>query len=133
MIAGQADKVVIEDGWFDIIDYKTNGEFNMVSFKPPRGSHKMMYRPLHKLMDCHLGHYTAQLSTYAWMLKQFGLKPRKLSLLHTQILPEHEERILAGIDIPDLEPTLYDVNYEEEIVIAMVKDFVNNVRRKKTV
>lgn len=128
MIAGQADNVIIEDGYFDIDDDKTNGNFETMSFKPPRGQHRMMLYPLQSLMDCHLYHYTMQLSTYAWMLEQFGLKARKLRLLHYQITPEHEEQMAAG-KYPDVEPTLYYVNYEKALTEAMIRHFVTCHRK----
>jgi hypothetical protein len=130
MIAGQADNVTIEDGFVDIDDDKTNGEFNTLSFKPPRGNYKMLKTPLNKLMDCHLGHYTVQLSTYAWMLEQFGLKPRRLRLLHWTILPEHEEMIEAGKEV-NIEPSQYIVNYERDTIEAMVKYYTNVIRRSR--
>ena len=128
MIAGQADHVIKEGLYIDIDDDKTNGKFETVSFKPPRGVHRMMKNPLQKFMDCHLYHYTIQLSTYAWMLKQFGLIPRQLRLLHYQILPEHEEKVLAGEQV-DIEPTLYYVKYEEAAVEAMIKHYTTFIRK----
>lgn len=131
MIAGQADNVIIdEDGYFDIDDDKTNGNFETMSFKPPRGQHRMMYYPLQTLMDCHLYHYTMQLSTYAWMLEQFGLKARRLRLLHFMILPEDEKKILAG-EMVNIEPTQYFVKYERELVEKMIRHYTTVHRRIK--
>lgn len=129
MIAGQADNVIFEDGFVDIEDDKTNGRFDTVSFKPPRGSYKMMKRPLHHLMDCHKGHYTTQLSTYAWMLEQFGLKIRNLRVLHWLILPDDEEKIMRGEEVK-IEPSLYNITYEKEAVEAMIKHYTQSIRKR---
>lgn len=129
MIAGQADHVIKDGKYVDIDDDKTNGDFKTISFKPPRGNYKMMLRPLQKFMDCHLYHYTMQLSTYGWMLEQFGLIPRQLRLLHYQIMPEHEERILQGLQV-DIEPTLYYLNYEKPSVEAMIHHYTTFIRKR---
>lgn len=129
MLAGQADKVVIEDGWVDIDDYKTNGKFEILSYKPKGGNYRMMKYPLNALMDCHIGHYTMQLSLYGWMLEQFGLKVRRLRVLHYQILDVDEQKILNGETVEHIEPTIYPITYKPELVERMVKDYVTNIRK----
>lgn len=129
MISGQADEVFIDDDlFFDIDDFKTNGKFDTVSFKPPRGNHKMMTYPLHRFMDCHLSHYTIQLSLYAWMLEQFGLKPRELKIKHYTIREEDEAAVLAGEPVEHIEPEIYIVPYEKAAVEAMIKHYTQVVR-----
>lgn len=128
MMAGQADKVVIDNGYFDIDDYKTNGEFKVESFKPPKGKHKMMAPPFEKLMDCHLGHYTVQLTGYAWMLEQFGLKARQLRVLHYLTSSADEKDLLAGKDI-NVEPTTYLINYERDMFEKALKYYRARIKR----
>lgn len=130
MIAGQADKVIKDGLWIDIDDYKTNGKFDIVSFKPPRGSFKMMKPPLSQFMDCHLYHYTMQLSTYGWMLERFGLKVRQLRLLHYQILPDDEKKLMDGEHV-EIEPTTYIVKYEKAAVEAMIRHYTSVIRKRK--
>ena len=130
MIAGQADNVIIDDGYVDIDDDKTNGKFETHSFKPPRGTYRMMKVPLQRMMDCHLYHYTVQLSTYGWMLEQFGLKVRQLRLLHYTIMDEDEEKVLKGEPV-NIEPELYIVNYEKEAVEAMIKNYTRVIRKRR--
>ena len=129
MISGQADKIVIEYPYFDIDDYKTNGEFKTEGFKAGKfGKPKMMYYPVNKFQDCHLYHYTLQLSLYAWMLVQFGLIPRRLRLLHYGLTKEDSLRVLNGENI-SVEPTEYIVKYEEKAVEAMINHFVKHHRK----
>lgn len=122
MVSGQADLVTIDQGYVDIDDYKTNGRFDTKSFQF-KGKHKMMYSPLNKFQDCHLSHYTLQLSTYAWMLEQFGLKPRRLRLLHYLLLEEDAQKVLRGEPVEHLEPTEYLLTYEKSSVEKMIKHF----------
>lgn len=122
-ISGTIDKLIIyDDRTFDIDDYKTNGNFETKSFYS-RGKYKKMFFPLNGLMDCHLGHYTMQLSLYAWILKQYGLTPRRLRLLHFQITDEMEKNMLNNVDVEKIEYTIYGVNYEEKLVARMLKDY----------
>ena len=83
MIAGQADKVFIstlEDMRFiDIGDYKTNKEIKT------ENTYDNMISPLDHLMDCNLNHYYLQLSTYAYLLEQFGYNVRNISFDHNKL------------------------------------------------
>lgn len=141
MIAGQADKVIKDHQYVDIDDYKTNGNFETVSYKPPRGSYRMMKRPVGHHMDCHLGHYTMQLSVYGWMLEQFGLIVRQLRVLHYLILEEDEKRIMKYVALkaedklkeedPTLriEPSVYLIKYDRDGAEAMIKHYRNQINR----
>ncbi len=82
-IAGQADKVIIED-YIDIDDYKTSKKIDTVSFKHYENGYVMMKSPVYNLMDCNFFHYTLQLSIYGWMLSKVLNKPvRNLRIYHT--------------------------------------------------
>lgn len=81
-IAGQADKVFITTDkstgirYIDIDDYKTNTKIKTSNY-----FQKMNY-PLNHLDDCNWNHYRLQISTYAWMLEQFGFQVRNTAFTH---------------------------------------------------
>ena len=65
-ICGQADRVEITNaGIVNISDYKSNKKIDREGF---RG--KKMLRPVQHLDDCHLSHYSLQMSLYMWMILQ---------------------------------------------------------------
>lgn len=72
-LAGQVDLIVKDGNDIVIIDHKTNANFKTKSYfnNTTKQSVKMKY-PLNNLDDCHLYHYTMQLSTYAWMLQRIN-------------------------------------------------------------
>lgn len=126
-IAGTADVVIIyPDRTFEIADYKTNGEFKTSGFQG-----RCMKYPCINLPDCHLGHYTLQLSLYAWMLIQFGLTPRNLTLLHYAIPDSEVIAIVKHGILPDIDPTLYSVAYAEQEVTWVMKDRLMELKRMR--
>lgn len=119
MVAGTADKVIIyPDGTFDIEDYKTNREFKMKGFQ-----NQMMKAPLKDVPDAHAGHYGTQLNIYAWMLAQYGLRPRKLRITHYSIPAEENEAVLAGEALPHIEPTIYHVGYNPRLTEKLLSHY----------
>lgn len=78
-LAGQADRVDQMRRLLTIKDYKTNEQIDMTPFM----NQKMKY-PLEDIPDCDYYHYQLQLSTYGWMLEQFGYKIRGLEIEHTR-------------------------------------------------
>lgn len=80
-LAGQADKVFIETirnrRYVDLGDHKTNKKIAKNGYKG-----QTMKAPLNHLQDCHLSHYSLQISTYGWLLEQFGFEVRDLSFHH---------------------------------------------------
>lgn len=126
-IAGTADLITLyPDRSFDIDDYKTNGEFKTEGF---RG--QCMKYPCIALPDCHLGHYTLQLSLYAWMLTQFGLKPNKLRLHHYDIPDREVEGIVKHGILPDIKPTIHEVSYVEKLVNEIAEQRLTELKRYK--
>lgn len=126
-IAGTADLVTIyPDRTFDIDDYKTNGKFQTEAFK----GQPMKY-PCTNLQDCHLGHYTLQLSLYAWMLIQFGLKPRNLRLHHYDIPESEVDKIIKQGILPDIEPTIHEVGFTEREVFLVMQERTIELKRLK--
>ena len=98
-LAGQADKVIVEDFYdpftdtttrfIDIEDYKTSNKIERESFKHFNKGYTMMKYPLDNLMDCNVSHYQMQLSVYGWMLEQYGYKIRNLTLYFSK----HDEKV----------------------------------------
>ena len=126
-IAGTADVITIyPNRTFDIDDYKTNGEFKTEAFK----GQPMKY-PCTNLPDCHLGHYTLQLSLYAWLLSQFGLKPNKLRLHHYDIPDKDVEGIVKHGILPGIEPTIYEVPYVEREVYLIMQERIIELKKLK--
>lgn len=80
-IAGQADKVFIETKknkrYIDIDDYKTNKKISKTGYMGNK-----MKAPLSHLPDANYIHYSLQISTYAWLLEEFGYRVRNLSFHH---------------------------------------------------
>lgn len=78
-LAGTADIIVdIDDVYFDVLDLKTNKEFNYFNkFK------KQLKKPLEHLQDCQFHIYSLQLSIYAYMyqLEHPHKKCRSMNLL----------------------------------------------------
>lgn len=77
-LAGTADFIVFNPATkeFWIYDWKTNEQIKTDN------KYQKMRHPLDHLPDCHLFHYTMQLSIYAYMLEKQGWKCRGLFLVH---------------------------------------------------
>jgi len=75
-LAGTADlKIDIDDTFFDLGDWKTNGEFDFFD----KFGFKCLKKPLDHLQDCHYSIYTVQLSIYAYMCElETGMKCRQI-------------------------------------------------------
>ncbi len=131
-IAGTMDLLIIyPDKTFRIKDYKTNTEFQTESY-----NNRPMKYPFTNYPDCHIGHYTAQLSLYAWLLIQFGYKLLDLEVLHYRIPAEDAGLIMElGILPSDLEETSYNVAYcssEIDTVISQRVDYLRNLNNRNT-
>ena len=92
-VAGTIDLVLIKDKEFIIVDWKTNkddlkfvsGYFKKVNgIKTDQWVDKKSYYlyPLDKVEECKGNGYSLQLSSYAWMLEQWGFKCIGLILCH---------------------------------------------------
>ena len=122
-ICGQADRVDVLDNVINIQDWKTNKEIKMRSF---RGK-KMLYELSH-LEDCHLIHYTLQMSMYLWMLLQHNpnMKPGKLTLYHVKFEEDYKDQY--GYPVYKIENGDYlvkeivpiEVPYLEKEVISII-------------
>jgi len=84
MVAGMADRVLVERPYVDLSDYKTNKKLDRESYYSQRDGRKMMFPPINNLMDCNFMHYQLQLSIYAFLLSLHGLIPRNLTIEHVK-------------------------------------------------
>ena len=74
-LSGQIDLLIKNENDLILIDHKTSSKLEDKGFFDPKTKQttKMLY-PLTTVEDCNIGHYTMQLSTYAWMLQQINPK-----------------------------------------------------------
>ena len=108
-VAGQIDLLIKDGNDIIVVDYKSSLEIKQSSyFNSNTKKYTMMNFPLNNLQDCNFYHYTMQLSTYAWMIKQKNkdFKIKGLLLIHY----DHD----GGV-------TNYELDYLEDEVIAMLK------------
>lgn len=108
VVAGQADKVIIEDRFVDVDDYKTSNVIEYESFKHYINGHRMMKYPIDNIMDCNFYHYALQLSVYGYFIELKGFTIRRLRILHTK------------------SNTWIEVPYLREEVIKMLNHFKSN-------
>jgi hypothetical protein len=73
-ICGQSDLVEVVNGRVNIIDYKTNKEIKMESFKDWEGISEKMLHPVSHLDDCNFNHYALQLSIYMYIILKHNPK-----------------------------------------------------------
>jgi ATP-dependent exoDNAse (exonuclease V) beta subunit len=73
-ICGQSDLVEVVNGKVNIIDYKTNKEIKMESFKNWEGISEKMLHPVSHLDDCNFYHYALQLSIYMYIILKHNPK-----------------------------------------------------------
>lgn len=92
-ICGQSDKVDVKDFKVNITDYKTNKEIKTSSFVNWEGISQKMLHPVSHLEDCHLIHYTLQMSLYMYMILKHNPK-----LSPGDLLIEHIKFKLEGTD-----------------------------------
>lgn len=85
-LAGHADKITVKNRDVWIGDHKTNKKgIQKNSYRDQR-----MLEPLHFLPDCNYYHYTLQLSTYGWMLEQFGYNIKGMQLEVKRFMDDEE-------------------------------------------
>jgi ATP-dependent exoDNAse (exonuclease V) beta subunit len=141
-ICGQSDLVEVVNGRVNIIDYKTNKEIKMESFKDWEGISEKMLHPISNLDDCNFNHYSLQLSIYMYMILKHNPKLLPGTIYIHHIVFETEGKDKWGYPIAKLdlngEPIVKDVNlipvpylYDEVIaVINHMKDSPNFIKRK---
>ena len=85
-ICGQSDLVEVVEGKVSIIDYKTNKEIKMQSYKDWEGISQKMKFPVNHLDDCNFNHYALQLSIYMYIILKHNpkLRPGPMYIHHVQ-------------------------------------------------
>jgi hypothetical protein len=141
-ICGQSDLVEVVNGRVNIIDYKTNKEIKMESFKDWEGISEKMLHPVSHLDDCNFNHYSLQLSIYMYMILKHNPKLLPGTIYIHHIVFETDGKDKWGYPVAKLdsnnEPIVKDVNlipvpylYDEVIaVINHMKDSPNFIKRK---
>lgn len=141
-ICGQSDLVEVVNGRVNIIDYKTNKEIKMESFKDWEGISEKMLHPVSHLDDCNFNHYSLQLSIYMYMILKHNPKLLPGTIYIHHIIFETDGKDKWGYPVAKLdsnnEPIVKDVNlipvpylYDEVIaVINHMKDSPNFIKRK---
>jgi len=130
-ICGQSDLVEVYDGKVHITDYKTNKEIQMNSFVNWEGVSKKMLRPLTHIEDCHINHYSLQLSIYLYTILKHNphLQAGNL-IIHHISFEEENEKDEYGYPLHKLdesgEPivksvTIYNLPYLKDEVIKMLE------------
>jgi PD-(D/E)XK nuclease superfamily len=136
-ICGQADRVEIVNEKVHIYDYKTNKEIKTQGFKNWEGIVERMLPPLQHMDNCHLIHYSLQMSLYMYMILKHNpnLSAGTLSLDH--VIFEEDGKDDNGYPIHKLkngEPVVKEVRtfkvpYMKSEVIAII-DWLNDNRTK---
>lgn len=128
-ICGQADRVEIVNGKVNVYDYKTNKEIKTQGFKNWEGVVERMLSPLQHLDNCHLIHYSLQMSIYMYMILRHNanLTAGTLSLDH--VIFEENGKDKNGYPIhrlKDGEPVVKEVKtfkvpYMKNEVLRMIE------------
>jgi hypothetical protein len=134
-ICGQSDKVEVLDNKVSITDYKTIKALKTEGFTNWEGLTQRMQKPIDHLDDCHLVHYTLQLSLYLYMILKHNpqFKPGILNIEHIKFKLESMDEYGFPIYFKDNnnqfvvdEITNYKVPYMKEEVLAILNEFKNN-------
>jgi hypothetical protein len=141
-ICGQSDLVEVVNGRVNIIDYKTNKEIKMESFKNWEGISEKMLHPVSNLDDCHFNHYALQLSIYMYIILKHNPKmlPGNIFIHHITFETEGVDKWgypIAKKDedgnpiVKDVLPVRVPYLYDEVIaVINHVKENPNFIKKK---
>ena len=93
-ICGQSDLVEVVNGKVSIVDYKTNKEIKMQSYKDWEGISQKMNFPASHLDDCNFNHYALQLSIYMYIILKHNpkLRPGNMFIYHVQFEIESKDK-----------------------------------------
>jgi ATP-dependent exoDNAse (exonuclease V) beta subunit len=139
-ICGQSDLVEVVEGKVSIIDYKTNKEIKMQSWKDWEGISQKMQFPVNHLDDCNFNHYALQLSIYMYIILKHNpkLRPGPMYIHHVQF--EEESKDEHGYPITKYteqgDPVLKDliqipVPYLKDEVISLIHYLHDNRKKLK--
>ena len=113
-VAGQIDRLIIDPPYFDIDDWKTDGQIKKEGFMGAS-----MEYPVSHIGDSNYFKYSIKLSMYAYMVeKMTGLVPRDLFFTH---LVMEEESDPNNLKYNILEEVRYDVMYRKWEVENMIE------------
>ena len=111
-ICGQADRVEIIRDAVSIYDFKTNKEIKTHGFRNWEGMVQRMLPPLSHLDDCHLVHYTLQMSFYLYIILKHNPFYKSGTLELNHIIFEEESKNKYGYPVHKLvmgEPVVKEV------------------------
>ncbi len=139
-ICGQSDLVEVVNGKVTVIDYKTNKEIKMHSYKDWEGISQKMQFPLSHIEDCNFNHYALQLSIYMYIIIKHNpkLKAGNMFIHHVQF--EEEGKDEYGYPIhkytPEGDPVLKElvqipVPYLKDEVISLIHYLYDNKNKIK--
>jgi hypothetical protein len=140
-LCGQSDRVEVIGKYVDIIDYKTNKEIKLQSYRNYEGFSQKMLGPLMHLDDCNFNHYALQLSLYMYIILKHNhnLVPRNMILQHITFEEEGFDKYDYPITKKDSsgDPivkniTPYRVPYLKREVTDMIKYLHENKHKLKT-
>lgn len=141
-LCGQSDLVEVVNGRVNIIDYKTNKEIKMESYKNWEGVSDKMLSPIDHLDDCNFSHYALQLSIYMYIILKHNPKllPGKIFIHHITFEENGKDKNgypLTKYDhngdpvvkevIPLIVPYLYD---EVIAIISYLKEGLIKIKNK---
>ena len=141
-ICGQSDLVEVVNGRVNIIDYKTNKEIKMESFKNWEGIPEKMLHPVSHLDDCNFNHYALQLSIYMYIILKHNpkLQPGNIYIHHITFEIDSYDKWgypMAKKDsngdpiVKDVKPLKVPYLYDEVIAIVnYMKDNPNFIKKK---
>jgi hypothetical protein len=127
-VCGQSDYVEVTGDSLYIKDYKTNKEIHRNSFKNWEGISKKMLHPVSHLEDCHINHYTLQLSIYAYIILRHNpsLILKDMTIEHVKFEIESEDKYGYPTYLKDKDGN-YIVKEIEELKIPYLKSEVVNI------
>ncbi len=139
-ICGQSDLVEVVNGKVSIVDYKTNKEIKMQSYKDWEGISQKMKFPLSHLDDCNFNHYALQLSIYMYIILKHNpkLRPGSMFIYHVQFEEEGKDdygypitKYTDGGDPIVQEVVQIPVPYLKDEVISIIHYLTDNRNKLK--
>lgn len=93
-LCGQSDIVEVIGDKINIRDFKTSKEINLRSYENWEGVRKKMLKPLQHLEDCHIVHYSLQLSIYMYIILRHNphLVPGTMIIDHIKFVKAGEDK-----------------------------------------
>ncbi len=106
-IAGTIDSIFIYEGKIYIIDWKSNK--SLKTDDHPKGKYEKLLKPFNKFYKNELNEYSIQLSLYALILSEIGIKVDDMFLVH--IPDEGDAKIYKTVDMRDILNSYFDDAY----------------------